>query len=125
MWRHNQISEEIMYRLALAILLLSAPAFAQDKNEPQPNMPPTNMKNTVIPKSGGEQTPANTPTTAAEANRPGTDATRPAKDGPQQTSVPNAAPPATVTETTGATNQDPKIKQMNEEEKKKVETEGK
>jgi hypothetical protein len=114
-----------MYKLALAILLLSAPAFAQDKNEPQPNMPPTNMKNTVIPKSGGEQTPANTPTTASEANRPGTDATRPAKDGPQQTSVPNAAPPVTATETTGATNQDPKIKQMNEEEKKKVETEGK
>ena len=114
-----------MYKLALAILLLSAPAFAQDKNEPRPNMPPTNMKNTVIPKSGGEQTPANTPTTAAEASRPGTDATRPAKDGPQQTSVPNAAPPVTATETTGATNQDPKIKEMNEEEKKKVETEGK
>ena len=77
-----------MYKLALAILLLSAPAFAQDKNEPEPNMPPTNMKNTVIPKSGGEQTPATTPTTAAQANSPGTTAARPAKTGPEQTSVP-------------------------------------
>jgi hypothetical protein len=117
--------EEMMYKLAVAILLLSAPAFAQDKNEPRPNMPPTNLKNTVIPKSGGEQSPANTPTTAAQANRPDTTATRPAKEGPQQTSVPNAAPPATITQTTGASNQDPKIKAMNEEEKQKVEKEGK
>ncbi|MCC8955154.1 hypothetical protein H8B02_17395 [Bradyrhizobium sp. Pear77] len=28
-----------------------------------PNMPPTNMKDTVIPKAGGVQTPATTPTT--------------------------------------------------------------
>jgi hypothetical protein len=49
-----------MYKLAVAILLLSAPAFAQDNSENKPNMPPTNMKNTVIPKSGGEQTPATT-----------------------------------------------------------------
>jgi hypothetical protein len=91
----------------------------------KPNMPPTNMKNTVIPKSGGEQTPATTPTTAAEANRPGTNATRPAKDGPQQRSIPNASPPASATQTTGATNQEPKVKEMNEEEKKKIEKEGK
>jgi hypothetical protein len=115
----------MMYKLAIAILLVSAPAFAQDKNEPQANMPPTNMKNTVIPKSGGEQTPASTPTKAAEANRPGTDATRPSKTGPEQTSVPNAAPPATTTQITGATNQEPKVKEMNEEEKKKIEKEGK
>jgi hypothetical protein len=70
-----------MYKLAVAILLFSAPAFAQDKSEYQPNMPPNNMKNTVIPKSGGGQTPATTPTTAAEANRPGTTATRPTKTG--------------------------------------------
>ena len=77
---HNQNSEEeTIYKLAIAILLLSAPAFAQDKTENQPNMPPTNMKNTVIPKSGGEQTPATTPTTAAQANRPDTTATRPAR----------------------------------------------
>jgi hypothetical protein len=30
---NNQISEEIMYKFAIAILLLSAPAFAQDNNE--------------------------------------------------------------------------------------------
>jgi hypothetical protein len=114
-----------MYKFAIAMLLLSAPAFAQDNNEVKPNMPPTNMKNTVIPKSGGEQTPATTPTTAAEANRPGANATRPAKDGPQQTSIPNASPPVTATQTTGATNQEPKVKAMNEEEKKKIETEGK
>jgi hypothetical protein len=123
--RLNQISEEIMYKFAIAILLLSAPAFAQDKSEVKPNMPPTNMKNTVIPKSGGEQTPATTPTTAAEANRPDATATRPAKTGPEQTSVPNASPPATTTQTTGATNQEPKVKEMNEEEKKKIEKEGK
>jgi len=111
-----------MYKLAVAILLLSAPAFAQEN---KPDMPPTNMKNTVIPKSGGEQTPATTPTTAAEANRLDATATRPAKAGPEQTSVPNAAPPATTTQTTGATNQDPKVKKMNDDESKKVETEGK
>jgi hypothetical protein len=92
-----------MFKLfAVAILLLSAPAFAQDKSadpaalqscpaigqtargeliysldckairtdytvgEYKPNMPPTNMKDTVIPKSGDVQTPATTPTTAAE-----------------------------------------------------------
>jgi hypothetical protein len=34
--------------------------------EYEPNMPSTNMKDTVIPKSGAVQTPATTPTTAAE-----------------------------------------------------------
>ena len=88
-----------MYKLAIAILLVSAPAFADDKmtdpaalqkcppigqtakgeliysldckaiktdytvGEYQPNMPSTNMKDTVIPKSGAVQTPATTPTT--------------------------------------------------------------
>ena len=111
-----------MYKLAVTILLLSAPAFAQDNKV---DMPPTNMKHTVIPKSGGEQTPATTPTTAAQANSPGTNATRPAKAGPEQTSVPNAAPPATTTQTTGESNQSPTVKKMNEDEKKKIETEGK
>jgi hypothetical protein len=114
-----------MYKLAVAILLLSAPAFAQDNSENKPNMPPTNMKNTVIPKSGGEQTPATTPTTAAQANSPGTTAARPAKTGPEQTSVPNAAPPTTTTQTTGESNQSPTVKNMNEDGKKKLETEGK
>jgi hypothetical protein len=95
--------EETMSKLfAVAILMLSAPSFAQDKiadpaalqscppigqtakgeliysldckaittdftvGENKPNMPPTNLKNTVIPKSGEVQTPATTPTTATE-----------------------------------------------------------
>jgi hypothetical protein len=114
-----------MYKLAIALLLLSAPAFAQDKSENRPDMPSTNMKNTVIPKSGGEQTPATTPTTAAQANSPGTNAARPAKNGPEQTSVPNSSPPATRTQTTGESNQSPTVKKMNDDEKKKIETEGK
>lgn len=82
-----------MIKLATAMLLLvSAPAFAQtaavdcppigqtakgemvyamdckslkaeNRAENQPNMPSTNMKETVIPKSGGTQTPETTPTT--------------------------------------------------------------
>jgi hypothetical protein len=84
-----------MYKLAVAILLLSAPAFAQNNDalrdcppigqtgkgemvysldckaikaenadvDYKPNMPPTTMKETVIPKSGATQTPATTPTT--------------------------------------------------------------
>ena len=91
-----------MYKFAVAILLLSTPAFAQDNSadpaalqgcppigqtargeliysldckaittdytvgENKPNMPPTDLKNTVIPKSGGLQTPETTRTTAAE-----------------------------------------------------------
>src|ERR1700722_20235113 len=99
-----------MYKLAVAILLLSAPAFAQDNSENKPNMPPTNMKNTVIPKSGGGQKPATTPTTAAQANSPGTTAARPTKTGPEQPFVPNPAPPATTTQTTGASNQSSTVK---------------
>jgi hypothetical protein len=114
-----------MYKLAIAILLLSAPAFAQDKSEYQPNMLPNNMQNTVIPKSGGTQMPKNTPTTAAQANQPGTNATRPSKTGPEETSIPNASPPATITQTTGASNQSPTVKKMNDDEKKKIETGGK
>jgi hypothetical protein len=90
----------MMYKFAIAILLLSAPAFAQDKSadpamlqscppigqtakgeliysldckainstvgESKVDMPKTTMKDTVIPKSGGTQTPETTPTTAAE-----------------------------------------------------------
>jgi hypothetical protein len=114
-----------MYKLVVAILLLSAPAFAQDKSVYKPDMPPTNMPNTVIPKSGGTQTPATTPTKAGETTPPDATASRPAKNGPEQTSIPNTAPPATAAQTTGATNQEPKVKEMNEDEKKKIEKEGK
>jgi hypothetical protein len=115
-----------MYKFAVAILLLSTPAFAQDNGDNKPkNMPPANLKNTVIPKSGGEQTPATTPKTAAQANSPGANATQPAKTGPEQTSIPNGSPPATTTQTTGESSQSPTVKKMNEDEKKKVETEGK
>jgi hypothetical protein len=91
-----------MYKFAVAILLLSAPAFAQDKGadpaalqscppigqtakgeliysldckaiktdytvgENKPNMAPTNLSNTVIPKAGGMQTPEATSTKAVE-----------------------------------------------------------
>jgi hypothetical protein len=85
----------MMHRLAIAILFLSSPAFAQNNDvlrdcppigqtgkgelvysldcktikaenadvTYKPNMPPTTMKETVIPKSGGAQNPADTPTT--------------------------------------------------------------
>jgi hypothetical protein len=92
-----------MYKPAVVILLLSAPAFAQDKSaDPAAlqscppigqtargeliysldckaittdytvgenklnNMPPTNLKNTVVPQSGGLQTPETTSTKAIE-----------------------------------------------------------
>ena len=61
----------------------------------------------------------------AEEAAPKATATRPAQDHPGQSSMPNAAPPATTTQTTGSVNQDPTTKQMNEKEKQKVEKEGK
>ena len=87
-------------------------------------MPANNMNNTVIPKSGGTQTPGTTPTKAGETTPPDSTASRPAKNGPEQTSVPNSNPPATASQTTGE-NQSPTVKKMNEDEKKKIETEGK
>ena len=54
-----------------------------------------------------------------------TTATRPAKERAEQTSTPNVALPASRTQTTGSDNQDPTTKQMNQEAKKKLETEGK
>jgi cytoskeletal protein RodZ len=56
---------------------------------------------------------------------PDATATRPAKTPADQTSVPNASPPATSTQTTGEASQDPTIKKMNEDEKQKVDTKGK
>jgi hypothetical protein len=81
-----------MFKFAAALVLLSSPAFAQtgsvdcppigqtakgemvygmdcktlatqNRAETMPNMPPTNMKDTVIPKSGATQTPESTSTT--------------------------------------------------------------
>ena len=56
---------------------------------------------------------------------PDTTATRPAKTPADETSVPNASPPATTTQTTGEANRDTTVKKMNEDEKQKVETKGK
>jgi hypothetical protein len=56
---------------------------------------------------------------------PSTTATRPARTPPDQTSVPNNAPAATTTQTTGEAGRDPAIKKMNEDEKQKVDTKGK
>jgi hypothetical protein len=111
-----------MYKLAVAILLLSTPAFSQDSKV---DVPPTNLKNTVIPKSGGQQPSDTAPTKAGETASTDATATRPAKDGPQQASTPTSAPPATATQTTGESNQSDTIKTMNENAKKKLETEGK
>lgn len=56
-------------------------------------------------------------TPPASASRPGT---------PDQTSLPNAnAPPASTTQTTGQHNPDPKIREMNQKEKDKVDRMGK
>jgi hypothetical protein len=62
---------------------------------------------------------------ADDATKPSATATRPAKEGPDQTSVPNNAPAATSTQTTGEASRDPTIKKMNEDEKQKVDTKGK
>jgi hypothetical protein len=62
---------------------------------------------------------------AEDASPPATTATRPAREHPQQTSVPNNAPSATRTQTTGSTSQGPTVQNMNAEAKKKLEIEGK
>ncbi len=61
----------------------------------------------------------------AQNNTPPATATRPSPSGPEQSSVPNNAPPASRTQTTGQTNQDTTIKQMNAKERDKIEREGK
>jgi hypothetical protein len=62
---------------------------------------------------------------SAEDTTPNTTATRPAKTLPEQTSVPNSAPPASTTQTTGEASRDETVKKMNEDEKQKVDTKGK
>ena len=60
---------------------------------------------------------------SAQTSPPPATATRPGS--PEQTSVPNNAPPASRTQTTGEVSRDPTVKKMNEDEKRKVEKEGK
>ncbi len=61
---------------------------------------------------------------AQSSTTPPTTATRPT--APDQTSLPNtAAPPASATQTTGQTSTDPKVQEMNQKEKDKVERQGK
>jgi hypothetical protein len=68
----------------------------------------------------------NMPTASAEdSTPPSTTATRPAKTLPEQTSIPNTAPPASAAQTTGAASRDETVKKMNEDEKQKVDTKGK
>ena len=55
---------------------------------------------------------------------PPTTATRPT--APDQNSLPNAsAPPASTTQTTGQSPSDPKVREMNQAEKDKVDRQGK
>jgi hypothetical protein len=61
---------------------------------------------------------------AQTGSPPGATATRPPTTA-DHTSVPNAAPPASTTQTTGSTAQDATVKKMNEDEKQKVDTKGK
>jgi hypothetical protein len=61
---------------------------------------------------------------AQNTTAPPTTATRPST--PDQNSLPNAnAPPPSTTQTTGQHNPDPKVREMNQKEKDKVEREGK
>jgi hypothetical protein len=61
---------------------------------------------------------------AQNSTTPPTTATRPTT--PDQNSLPNAnAPPASTRQTTGQSNPDPKVREMNQEGKDKVEREGK
>ena len=63
--------------------------------------------------------------TAQTTSPPSATATRPATTPSGQTSLPNDAPPATTTQTTGEASRDPVVKKMNEDEKHKVDTKGK
>ena len=62
---------------------------------------------------------------AQSSSPPPPTAPRPAENLPGQTSVPNDGPTATRTQTTGQTNPDPTVKEMNEDAKRKIEREGK
>ena len=61
---------------------------------------------------------------AQSSTTPATTATRPT--APDQNSLPNAnAPPASTTQTTGQSSTDPKVQEMNQKEKDKVDRQGK
>jgi hypothetical protein len=65
------------------------------------------------------------PAGAQNGPAPSATATRPAKTPTGQTSIPNTSSPATTTQTTGEVSRDPAIKKMNEDEKHKIDIEGK
>jgi hypothetical protein len=56
---------------------------------------------------------------------PSATATRPARTPPEQKSLPNNSPPASTLQTTGEASHDPVVNKMNDDEKHKIETEGK
>jgi hypothetical protein len=61
---------------------------------------------------------------AQSNSTPPTTATRPT--APDQNTLPNAtAPPASTTQTTGQSSADPKVQEMNQKEKDKVDRQGK
>ena len=62
---------------------------------------------------------------ALAEDSPKTTATRPAREHPNEISLPNNAPPVSSKQTTGSTNQSPMVKEMNAEELEKVKKEGK
>lgn len=64
-----------------------------------------------------------TATFAQSTTTPPTTATRPT--APEQNSLPNAsAPPPSTTQTTGQSSADPKVREMNQAEKDKVDRQG-
>jgi hypothetical protein len=65
------------------------------------------------------------PSQAQTGTPPSATATRPARTPPEQKSLPNNSPPASTMQTTGEAGHDPVVNKMNDEEKRKVETEGK
>ena len=100
-----------MKYLATAFVLMPAlavaPAFACDQGRP------------ILAQSGGQTELG--PLRLAQANDK---AALPARK-PQETSVPSSAPPATPQQATTAPPKDPKVQQMMETGKERIEKEGK
>jgi hypothetical protein len=65
------------------------------------------------------------PARAQTNSPPSATATRPARTPPEQKSLPNNSPPAGTLQTTGEASHDPVVNKMNDDEKHKVDTEGK